>query len=123
MERVPISERIATLRRIRSENNLTIQQVYDLLEASNDPLSMTTVKKIFSDGTDAGTVSGRSVQQVERVLCGIYGDPVMEKPETSLIEELREQNRFMREMLVEMNGQMRMILDIYEKGSEAWLKS
>lgn len=118
MENVTISERIATLKRIRSENNLTIQQVYDLLEASNDPLSMTTVKKIFSDGTDAGTISGRSVRQVERVLCGIYGGTEDEAADSDLIQELREQNQFMREVIVELNGQMRIMLGLMDSGAD-----
>lgn len=122
MDNTSSAERIADLRRIRAENNLSIQQVYDLLEASGDPLSMTTVKKIFSVGTESCTVSARSIRQVERVLCGIYGSAV-EPTESELIEELRTQNQFMRDMIVEMNGQIRLILDLCERRSELWQKS
>ena len=122
MDNTSNAERIADLRRIRAENNLSIQQVYDLLEASGDPLSMTTVKKIFSVGTESCTVSARSIRQVERVLCGIFGSAV-EPTESELIEELRTQNQFMRDMIVEMNGQMRLILDLCERRSELWQKS
>lgn len=124
MDNAANAERIAALKRIRSENDLTIQQIYDLLDASGDPLSMTTVKKIFSDNTAAGTVSARSLRQVERVLCGIYcGGASEESQDTDLIEELRSQNQFLQNMIVELNGQMRLILGLCERGSEAWQKS
>ena len=124
MDNATNAERIAALKRIRSENSLTIQQIYDLLDASGDPLSMTTVKKIFSDSTVAGTVSGRSLRQVERVLCGIYGGGSSgESQDADLIKELRSQNQFMRDMIVEMNGQIRLMLDICERGSDLWQRS
>lgn len=123
MENASNTQRIAELKRIRSENNLTIQQVYDLLDASGDPLSMTTVKKIFSDATAADTVSGRSIRQVERVLCGIYGGAEEGKADAGLYEELREQNHFMRQVILDMNGQIRLMLELCGRGSEAWPRS
>lgn len=108
------TDRIAALKRIRSENNLTIQQIYTLLDASGDPLSMTTVKKIFSETPDNLGVSERSLRQVERVLCGIYGDKPQQNKD-SLVDELRAQNEFMRDMIVEISGQMRLVLDIVQR--------
>lgn len=111
MQNIPIKDRITELKQIRSENSLTIQQIYNMIEASGDPLSMTTVKKIFADGSEEMVFSDRTIRQVERVLRGIYGWSRVEPSEIDLIEELRSQNQFMRDIIIEMNGQMRLLLE------------
>lgn len=111
MQNTAIKDRITELKQIRLENSLTIQQIFNMIEASGDPLSMTTVKKIFADGSEEMAFSDRTIRQVERILCGIYGGVKAEPSDQELIEELRTQNQFMRDMIVEMNGQMRLLLE------------
>lgn len=123
MDNAANAERIAELRRIRSEQNLSIQQVYNLIEASGDPLSMTTVKKIFSCGDAKSAVSEKSLRQAEMVMHRLFDAGTVESAEENLIDVLREQNQFLKQIIVEQQDQLKLILDLCERGSAAWLKS
>ena len=47
-----ISEIIRNLKRVRQENGLTINEIVNLCEKNGESVSETTVKKVFSDGSE-----------------------------------------------------------------------
>ena len=48
-----ISEIIRTLKRVRQENGLSISEIVRICEDSGNAVSETTIKKVFSDGSEA----------------------------------------------------------------------
>lgn len=47
------SEIIRNLKRVRAENGLSINEIVKLCEDNGEPVSDTTVKKVFADGSEA----------------------------------------------------------------------
>ena len=47
-----IAEVIRNLKRVRQENGLTISEIVNLCEKNGEAVSETTVKKVFSDGSE-----------------------------------------------------------------------
>lgn len=47
------SEIIRNLKRVRTENGLSINEIVKLCEDNGEPVSETTVKKVFADGSEA----------------------------------------------------------------------
>lgn len=47
------SEIIRNLKRVKSENGLSISEIVNLCERNGDSVSETTIKKVFSDGSEA----------------------------------------------------------------------
>lgn len=47
-----ISEIIRNLKRVRNENGLSISEIVNLCEKNGEAVSETTVKKVFSDGSE-----------------------------------------------------------------------
>lgn len=47
------SEIIRNLKRVRAENGLSITEIVKLCEDNGEPVSDTTVKKVFADGSEA----------------------------------------------------------------------
>ena len=48
-----ISEIIRNLKRVRQENGLSISEIVRICEESGNAISETTIKKVFSDGSEA----------------------------------------------------------------------
>lgn len=48
-----ISEIIRNLKRVRAENGLSISEIVNLCEKNGESVSETTIKKVFSDGSEA----------------------------------------------------------------------
>ena len=48
-----ISEIIRNLKRVRQEDGLSISEIVNLCEKNGEPISETTVKKVFADGSEA----------------------------------------------------------------------
>ena len=47
------SEIIRNLKRVKSENGLTISEIVNICEKNGEAVSETTIKKVFSDGSEA----------------------------------------------------------------------
>lgn len=65
---------IHQLKAIREEQGLSIQQIYDMLEAANYHVSLNSIKKVFSEGSENEHFRFHdTLQPISRVLLGIYG--------------------------------------------------
>lgn len=65
---------ICRLKAIRDEQGLSINQIYDMLEANNYHVSLNSIKKVFAEGSeDKSFQFHNTIQPISRVLLGIYG--------------------------------------------------
>lgn len=66
---------IRQLKTIRQEQNLTLQNICDMLDAANSHVSMSTVKKVFAEGSENEHFRYHdTLQPIARVLLGVYGE-------------------------------------------------
>lgn len=66
---------IRQLKAIREEQGLTLQNIYDMLEANNYHVSINSIKKVFAEGSENQHFQFQStLQPISRVLLGIYGE-------------------------------------------------
>lgn len=66
---------IKQLKAIKEEQGLTIQNIYDMLEANNYHVSINSIKKVFADGSENEHFRFHdTIQPISRVLLGIYGE-------------------------------------------------
>ena len=74
-----IAEVIRNLKRVRQENGLTISEIANLCEKNGEAVSETTIKKVFSDGSETfgfnyeATLKNSSVKiEISNYLLGIF---------------------------------------------------
>lgn len=77
------AELIAKLKAVKEEQNLSVQNICDMLDAAHYHVSINTIKKVFSEGSEFETFNlHNTIQPLSRVLLGIYGkdqgDPVVD---------------------------------------------
>ena len=66
---------IIQLKAIKEEQGLTIHNIYETLENNGYHVSLNTIKKIFSEGSENQHFQfHNTLQPISRVLLGIYGE-------------------------------------------------
>ena len=66
---------ILRLKKIKEEQHLSPQNICDMLDAANEHVSLTTVKKVFADGSeDQHFHYHNTIQPIARVLLALYPD-------------------------------------------------
>lgn len=66
---------IQQLKTIREEKHLSLQMICDTLDAANTHVSMSTVKKVFAEGSENEHFRYHdTLQPIARVLLGVYGE-------------------------------------------------
>ena len=65
---------IQRMKAIKEEQHLSPSQIYDMLEAANYHVSLNSIKKVFSEGSENEHFRFHdTLQPISRVLLGIYG--------------------------------------------------
>ena len=68
-------ELIRRLKEFREEQHLSLQNISDMLDDANCHIGMSTIKKVFSEGSENGHFRFHdTIQPISRVLLGIYGE-------------------------------------------------
>ena len=66
---------IQRMKAIKEEQHLSPQQIYDMLENANYHVSLNSIKKVFSEGSENEHFRFHdTLQPISRVLLGIYGE-------------------------------------------------
>lgn len=66
---------ILRLKEIKEEQHLTPQRICDMLDAANEHVSLTTVKKVFAEGSENQHFRYHdTIQPISRVLLALYPD-------------------------------------------------
>ena len=75
MQQKKIASIIVKVKKVREENGLTCQAVYDLVQKSGADVSLSTIKRIFEDGSETyGFQYESTLKPVVDAVLGIYGD-------------------------------------------------
>lgn len=69
------SDLIRQLKTIREKQNLTLQDIYEMLEQANSHISMCTIQKVFADGSEGQRFRYRdTIQPIAKILLGENGE-------------------------------------------------
>ena len=83
-------ELIRRLKEFREDQHLSLQNISDMLDAENCHIGMSTLKKVFSEGSEDQRFRFHdTLQPISRVLLGIYSDDDADAEVSALKEAIR----------------------------------
>lgn len=75
MHQKKIADIISKLKKVREENGLSYQKIVDLVEKNGDYVSLSTVKRVFEDGSEAyGFQFENTLKPIANAVLGIYSE-------------------------------------------------
>ena len=75
MHQKKIADIISKLKRVREENGLSYQKIVELVEKNGDYVSLSTVKRVFEDGSEAyGFQFENTLKPIANAVLGIYSE-------------------------------------------------
>ena len=75
MHQKKIADIITKLKKVREENGLSYQKIVDLVEKNGDYVSLSTVKRVFEDGSEAyGFQFENTLKPIANAVLGIYSE-------------------------------------------------
>ena len=75
MHQKKIADIISKLKKVREENGLSYQRIVELVEKNGDYVSLSTVKRVFEDGSEAyGFQFENTLKPIANAVLGIYSE-------------------------------------------------
>lgn len=75
MNQKTIADIVTKLKRVREENGLSYQKIVDMVEQNGEYVSISTVKRVFSDGSeDFGFQFENTLKPIANAVLGIYSE-------------------------------------------------
>ena len=113
------SDLIRQLKAIREKQNLTLQDIYEMLEQANSHISMCTIQKVFADGSEGQRFRYRdTIQPIAKVLLGENGEECSDGE----IDALRASIKIKNELIGRQEGEIASIKTEYNRKAEFLLK-
>ena len=105
MRAAKTQEVIQALKRIRAEHGYTYQKIIDMVSENGGTISMNTVRKVFSDGSENMNFRYEdSIQPIADVLLKISSPEKSEEPEAEALRQLVQlKNAIIEENRVELS--------------------
>lgn len=106
------SEIIRNLKRVKSENGLSISEIVNLCERNGESVSETTIKKVFSDGSEALGFNYEST--LKPIVNALLGD----HEETAETDMMISVAQFKEAKIKDLEAQMARMEDSYKRRIE-----
>ena len=75
MHQKKIADIVSKLKKVREENGLSYQKIVELVEKNGDYVSLSTVKRVFEDGSESyGFQFENTLKPIANAVLGIYSD-------------------------------------------------
>ena len=104
MQREKVAEIIAQLKIVRVEKGLSYQKITDMTEEIGDPISLSTVKRVFTD--DKHTFRWDTIKPIATVLLGVgFETPEPDKKDPNQLQLYYAEIEALK-ALVEAKGEM-----------------
>lgn len=105
MRAAKTSEVIQALKRVRAEHGYTYQKILDMVSENGGNISMNTVRKVFSDGSeDMNFRYEDSIQPIADVLLQVSSPVAADEPELDALRQLVQlKNAIIEENRVELS--------------------
>jgi hypothetical protein len=113
------SDLIRQLKTIREKQNLTLQDIYEMLEQANSHISMCTIQKVFADGSEGQRFRYRdTIQPIAKILLGENGEECSDGE----IDALRASIKIKNELIGRQEREIASIKSEYNRKTEFLLK-
>lgn len=94
---------ITQLKKLKEEKNLTINEILDILDKTNNHLSRPTVIKIFSEGSEDYGYQYDTIRTLSDTLFGVYSN---EDDENAEIKGLKSTIQYQNIIIDQLNSQI-----------------
>lgn len=75
MHQKKIADIVSKLKKVREENGLSYQKIVELVEKNGDYVSLSTVKRVFEDGSESyGFQFENTLKPIANAVLGIYSE-------------------------------------------------
>lgn len=113
------SDLIRQLKTIREKQNLTLQDIYEMLEQANFHISMCTIQKVFADGSEGQRFRYRdTIQPIAKILLGENGEECSDGE----IDALRASIKVKNELIGRQEREIASIKSEHNRKTEFLLK-
>ena len=114
MHQKKIAEIISKLKKVREENGLSYQKIVELVESNGEYVSLSTVKRVFEDGSEAyGFQFDNTLRPIANAVLGIYSDTDIVS--VSEVEALKSIVAYKSERITELESQLARTEESYRR--------
>lgn len=122
-KQVRIREIILQLKTIKAEQNLTNQDIFDMVVASGGVTSISTVRRVFAEGSENQSFSFRNtIQPISRVMLGTTEPTKIVKEDEHLLQAQMDALKQVCELKDSMLNDLQAALDAEQRKVEFLLE-
>lgn len=112
-----ISDIITQLKKVRAENGVSYQRVYDLVEESGEHVSMSTIRKVFDDGSESyGFQYDGTLKPIAAAVLGSYAPP--DETAEDVADTLQAIIKYKGERISDLTAQLARVEESYKRRIE-----
>ena len=114
MHQKKIADIVSKLKKVREENGLSYQKIVDLVEKNGDYVSLSTVKRVFEDGSEAyGFQFENTLKPIANAVLGIYSETDIVS--VSEVDALKAVVAYKSDRISELESQLNRTEDSYRR--------
>lgn len=114
MNQKTISDIVTKLKRVREENGLSYQKIVDMVEQNGEYVSLSTVKRVFSDGSEEfGFQYENTLKPIATAVLGIYSET--DTATISEVDALKSILAYKSDRISELEAQLNRIEESYRR--------
>ena len=114
MHQKKIADIISKLKKVREENGLSYQRIVELVEKNGDYVSLSTVKRVFEDGSEAyGFQFENTLKPIANAVLGIYSDTDIVS--ASEVDALKSIVAYKSDRITELEARLERTEDSYRR--------
>ena len=114
MNQKTIADIVTKLQRVREENCLSYQKIVDMVEQNGEYVSLSTVKRVFSDGSeDFGFQFENTLKPIANAVLGIYSET--DVVTASEVDALKAIVAYKSDRIIELEAQLNRTEDSYRR--------
>ena len=111
-----IADVIARLKKVREENGLSYQRIFDLVEQNGGYVSLSTIRRVFEPGSEAyGFQYENTLRPIADAVLGVYSPSADGEASGDTVEALRAVIRYKNERIVELEARLARIEESYRR--------
>ena len=114
MHQKKIADIVSKLKKVREENGLSYQKIVELVEKNGDYVSLSTVKRVFEDGSEAyGFQFENTLKPIANAVLGIYSETDIVS--ASEVDALKSIVAYKSDRITELEARLERTEDSYRR--------
>ena len=114
MHQKKIADIVSKLKKVREENGLSYQKIVELVEKNGDYVSLSTVKRVFEDGSESyGFQFENTLKPIANAVLGIYSETDIVS--ASEVDALKSIVAYKSDRITELEARLERTEDSYRR--------